>query len=331
MAQAPRVFLKTDAAFTEAELQSLDKGHVVAKTLDTTDHTEVLSLAAARVRSTAERVRKILQDVDGRRKDFEVIQIGRLPEAPTATDLGGLTLDPGDVDGLAKCKVGNCNERLPADAIERFHAQVNWSAADRVAQANRLWRETLAAYAQAYLSRGNAGLVEYADSPNSGTVAADLRLLLLRSDYLRQSAPELERHLWGFPEDRGDNTTDVFFYLKEKFWLKSVQSLNHLSLTEISSPEGKALFAATKQLFANHFFTASLSVTAFVETGEAAGAYLIFVNRTRADIHPPGFNWLERALVRRLVRGRLLAQFRAFKLKLDPSYRPATGDDDTAP
>jgi hypothetical protein len=323
----PREFLTREAGFTGAELSALDHGRVVAKTIDTSDRLEVVSLAALRVRATLDRARQVLLDVDGRRRDSEVLEIGRIPESPTAHDLGSLTLDPGDLDSLKKCKVGDCNERLPADAIERFQAQVDWRSADRAAKANSLWQETLAGYAQAYLARGDAGLVEYADNREPGRIARDLRFLLLRSYYLKESSPELDRYLSDFPRARPDNTTDVFYYLKERFWLKSVQSLNHLSLVETTSPTGRALFAATKQLFANHFFAASLSLTAFVESREAEGSYLIFVNRTRADIRPSGFNWLERALVRRLVRGRLITQFRALKVKLDPGYQPPDSEE----
>jgi hypothetical protein len=327
LVRAPRDFLRKDAGLTELELQALDSGRIVAKLLDTTDRSEVVSLAAFRARGRCERVKRLLGDVEGRRNDFDVIQIGKLPSAPTAADLQALTLDPGDLDSLRKCKVGNCNERLPAEAIERFHREVDWTSPDRGTKANTLWRQLLASYAQAYISEGNAGLVEYGDNRDPGRIAVDLGSLLVRSAFLKESAPALEQYLVDYPQARPANTEDVFYWLKEKFWLKNVQSLNHLTIVPVATPTGNAVFAATKQLFANHFFSACLSFVVFVESDDPGGSYLIYLNRTRADIRPTGFNWLERALVKRLVRGRLLGQFRALKVKIDPGG-PLPPDDE---
>jgi hypothetical protein len=327
LVRAPREFLRKDAGFTELELLALDSGRIVAKLLETADRSEVVSLAAFRARAHCERVRRLLADVEGRRSDFEVLEIGRLPAVPTAADLQGLTLDPGDLESLKKCKVGNCNERIPADAIERFRREVDWSAADRGTRANTLWRQLLAGYAQAYISRGNAGLVEYGDNRDPGRIAVDLGTLLVRSVFLKESAPALEQYLSAYPQDRPANTDDIFYWMKEKFWLKNVQSLNHLTIVPMASPAGNAVFAATKQLFANHFFSACLSFMVFVESDDPGGSYLIYLNRTRADVRPTGFNWLERALVKRLVRGRLISQFRALKVKIDPGG-PLPPDDE---
>jgi hypothetical protein len=327
-ARNPREFLKNEGGLSDLQLSAIDRGRVVAKTIDTSDRSEVMSLAVLRVRSSADQVRHLLREVEARRKDFDVLQIGRFSAAPTAQDLGVLTLDPGDVESLRKCRVGACNERLPAEAIERFQTQVDWTSPDRVAKVNLLWRETLASYAAAYVAHGNPGLVEYDDNREPDRVADTLRTLFLRSAYLKESAPDFHRYLAEFPNLRPPSTEDIFFWLKEKFWLKNVQSLNHLSILDTTLPSGRVILAVTKQLFANHFFEASLALTVFVESADPAGSYLIFVNRTRADVRPSGFSWLERALVRRLVRGRLLGQFRAFKAKLDPSYQPLTLEED---
>jgi hypothetical protein len=329
LARDPRGFLKNDGGLTPLELGEVDRGQVVAKIVDTTDRSEVMSLAALRVRASADRVRLVLRDVEGRRKDFEVLQIGRFSAVPSPRDLDVLSLDPKDMDGLRKCRVGSCTERLPAEAIERFQSQVDWTSPNHAAKVNAMWRETLASYAAAYSARGNAGLVEYQDGRLPERVADTLQELLRRSYYLKESAPELDRYLDDFPGARPEGTEDILFWLNEKFWLKNVQSLNHLVIRDMTLPSGRVILAATKQLFANHFFAGSLALIVFVESADPLGSYLMFVNRTRADIRPGGFNWLERALVKRLVRRRLLGQFRTFKAKLDPNYpRPPSPEED---
>jgi hypothetical protein len=324
----PRSFLVTEGGFSPLELADLDHGQVVARIIDTTDRSEVLSVAALRVKTTAERVRLTLRDVEGRRKDFEVLQIGRFSSPPSEKDIEALTLDTKDVDGLRKCRVGSCTERLPKDAIERFQSAVDWQGAGYAERVTRMWRETLAAYAASYVARGNSGLTEYDDNRAPEKVGDTVSQLILRSSYLKESVPDLHRYLGDFPEAKPQATEDIVYWLKERFWLKNVQSLNHLSIESVDLPSGKAVVAVTKQIFANHFFAGSLALTAFVEGQDPSGSYLVFVNRTRADIRPTGFNWLERALVKRLVRRRLLGQFRAFKAKLDPSYPAPPPEED---
>jgi hypothetical protein len=74
--------------------------------------------------------------------------------------------------------------------------------------------------------------------------------------------------------------------------------------------------AAAKQIYANHYFESSVSITVFVET-RGGGGYLAYLSRTRADIRASGFNFLERAVLRRLVVGRLDAQLKWMRAVLE--------------
>jgi hypothetical protein len=323
----PRAFLKEDAGFSDPELAEIDRGRVVTRIIDTPDRSELLSVAAMRVKTSADRVLASFRDIESRRAEDEVLQIGRISQTPSPRDLEQLTLDTRDLEYLRKCRVGECSERLPADAIERFHREIDWSSPNHADKAADLWRGLLASYASAYLLHGNAGLVEYNDNREPNRIADTLGELLRRSDYLQASAPELHRYLAEFPDARPDSVEDIFYWLKEKFWLKSVSSLNHVTILGHDNPGGRLLFVTTKQLFANHYYEASLGVTVFLESKDPLGSYLVFVNRTRADVRPGGFNWIERTLAKRLVRARLLSRFRALKAKLDSSFHPPAAEE----
>jgi hypothetical protein len=83
-------------------------------------------------------------------------------------------------------------------------------------------------------------------------------------------------------------------------------------------PAGPYVVGAAKQIYANRYFESSVSVTTFAERAP----YLLYVSRTRADIRASGFNFLERLVLRRLVEGRLEAQFRWVRDRLEGRDRP---------
>jgi hypothetical protein len=303
----PLEFLRTDAGFSASDIGSLEQGRILAKVVDTDDASEVLAVAAMKVHASTARVLKQVRAFEGRRRPVDVIQAGSFSAEPSARDLAGLTLDPQEVNWLAKCRPYDCDVRLPVSAIARFRSEIDWSSPPRVEKATALWHETLAGFAAAYLARGNAGLVEYDNNDMPVKLADSYARVMARSSYLADSAPELYRYLSTFPRDRPSGLEEYLYWIKEKFWIKHVTSLNHVMILTADEPSGHHLLAVSKQIYANQYFESSLSVTTFVES--PAGGTLVYISRSRADIRRSGFNFLERALLRRLVVGRLKAQF----------------------
>jgi len=303
----PVEFLRDEAGFSAADIGSLEQGRILAKVVDTDDNSEVLAVSAMKVQASTARVLQQVRVFEGRRRPVDILQAGALSAEPTAGDLAALTLDATDVTWLSKCKPNNCEVRLPASAIARFRGEVDWSSPRRAELATALWRETMAGFAAAYLARGDAGLVEYDNNDMPVKVADSYARVIPRSRYLAQTAPQLFRYVSTFPRERPPGVEEYFYWLKEKFWIKHVTSLNHVMILTGEAPPGRYVVAVSKQIYANQYFESSLSVTSFVES--PAGGYFVYVSRSRADTRKGGFNFLERALLRRLVVGRLRAQF----------------------
>jgi hypothetical protein len=317
MEKDPAALFLAEGRLTATELATLERGGIVAKVVDTSDRSEVFSVGAMRVRTTPSRVMDVLRDVDGPRREPWVLQVGRLRAAPSTRDVEALTLDPGDVKDLATCRLNHCEIRLPADAIERFRKEVDWSSSSRAARANAVFRELLSTYARAYLARGNEALYRYDNNDDPVWISDSVQQLMNRSSFLRAAAPDLYMFLERFPEARPADVEDFIYWMKEKFWLLTVLSLNHVTLVDRPTDSGRLILAVSKQLYANHYYESSLGVTAFVERSHGAGAYLVFINRTRADIRRGGFTWVERVLLRFLVRGRLEGHFKQLRLRLE--------------
>ena len=77
------------------------------------------------------------------------------------------------------------------------------------------------------------------------------------------------------------------------------------------------MVAVSKQLYADHYYESSVGATFFLEGASGWGPHVIYVNRTRADIRRNGFTWLERVLLKYLVKDRLEAQSKYLRDQLE--------------
>jgi hypothetical protein len=311
-----RAQLRAEAALSEAELQQVAAGVVVAKVLDSADRAEIVSFAALRVRTSTDRFLGCMRDVRCLKANEDVLEVGRFQNSPSPGDLAGLSLDARDRDYLSRCAVSRCDVRLAADAIERFRTGIDWPPSNPESVAE-LFRNTLANLAAAYVLRGNKALPIYQDNPRPASVGASTSELLGRRWFVLEGCPELLGHLRDFPGSPLATGEDFLYWYKERFWRKTVVNLNHVTIYQ--KDDDRRVYVASKQLYSTHYHESAIEVLVFSsDRGDTSGT-LVFLSRARADIRPTGFNWLERALIRRLVRGRLENQFRLLRGRLEGS------------
>ncbi len=96
---------------------------------------------------------------------------------PRLLTLRGLPSNPGDIDDLKECIVGNCQIKLSAPMIERFRKEIDWAAPDYQLKVTNLFKEMLVAYIKDYRARGEAALIEYNDKRDSISLANEQRAL----------------------------------------------------------------------------------------------------------------------------------------------------------
>ena len=91
---------------------------------------------------------------------------------------------------------------------------------------------------------------------------------------------------------------DSIIWSKIKFGLKPVIAINHVRIYRRNSDAGPQVLVASNQIYANHYFNASLALTAFVTIpGVNQGAYLVYENRSRADGLDGPFGKIKRGVV----------------------------------
>jgi hypothetical protein len=206
--------------------------------------------------------------------------------------------------------VGQCDVRLSAGHIDRFAREVSWDRSEAAAASEALFRTTLAELARDYAWRGDAGLPRYDDDERPVSVQDTLRMLRGRD------------FLVGGVFEGGVVAGEYLAWRQERFWRQTLTALEHLAIR--NPPDGGVVVVA-QQIYASHYFDGAVSVFVFTPGLTAEDGVLVQVSRARADIRPTGFTWIERVLLRRLVRGRVERHLGALRDRLEAEATPATG------
>lgn len=316
-------FLRKYVGLSEAQFGAMDRGEAIAKILDSNQPTVIPPFAVVRVKMSPDFFVGKYRDIETFKKSKEVLQIGKFHSPPHPEDLDGLTLDDSEVEALRKCKVGDCSMKLPAAMIDRFRKEMDWTAQEHARQATLIFRSAMLDYVKDYLAKGNAVLVTYVDKRSPLKLADEFRSLLQASPYLSENVPELYAYLYNYPDKRPGAAEDFIYWSKEKFGYKPVISLTHVTIYRPASQGSRPVVIASKQLFASHYFTASLGLSAFAEKvpGDPGGGYLFYLNRSQVDLPQGLFGGLIRYIVKRRVLDGLDKYVRLIKGRLESEYR----------
>ena len=314
-----RKFLSTWAGFSEAKLANVDRGNPEGSVFESKIGTEMAPFGAIRVRVSEEYFLRRYRDIADFKKAKEVVQVGRFSSPPRIEDLAGLALEPGELEALRKCRPGDCAIKMSDQMIRGMHDSVDWKASNSSARAAESFRRLLLDYVKDYLARGRPALMEYHSRNNPVRLREQTDSILADSASLRERFPELARYLDTFPSGAPPNTEDFVYWSKEAFGFKPVVSVTH---AVIYRPRPGTAVIASRQLYATHYFIGSLGLAEFEESDPAgAGAYVMYLNRTRVDLLGGFFGPLIRRIVRRRVQEGMERNLRLVKERLESGYR----------
>ncbi len=188
-------------------------------------------------------------------------------------DLEGFTLDDDDIKELKDCKPGDCKVQLPAESMEEFQKQVNWSALDAADQANRLGQQMALEALQQYIHGGNEALGTYRDKKHPTAVAETFSSLLSRSKALPVYLPELDRYLLDYPATPPGQIQSQFCWEKINFGLRPTLRMVQAIVFHGVAPTEPAYAVAVKQLYASHYFETALDLTVCVRGTDSPGPH----------------------------------------------------------
>ena len=314
---SPLDFFRPDVTLSLAERSRLDRGESIVKSLPPSSG-EVAIFAAVRADISGDRLVAWVRRIDALMRGRFVMAIGRFSQPPRLEDLDAVTLEPGDLDELRRCRAGSCGLKLSANDIEMLvpltrERRPGWQTA-----VQQGFRQVLLARATTYLGHGLRGLPPSADREEPESVETEFAPLLKNSTFLRTQLPGLAEYLTHFPahpmpaapgktSGTGQNVAidhrpgeSFLYWSKEGLGGKPIISITHVSILKPNDHLAPEAIVVSRQIFASHYVTGSLAVTAV--TGGASGHYLTYLNRSRVDILDGVFGGLVRRIAERRLR-----------------------------
>jgi hypothetical protein len=321
--EAVHALLRTEGQFTESELAALERDQPVARVLRDVDKRELAAFGAVRVHATSAFLLDRIRDIVGFKRNPMVLQIGRFGSPATIEDLAGLTLERDDIEALRRCRPGDCGVRLPAADIDRIRTAVNWNAPDAPDRATRAMREFLVRQVQAYTAGGTSMLGAYHDKKQPIRVDEEFDRLLAAPLLLR-AVPALRDYALHFPAREPAATDEFLYWSKERFGFKPVISVTHVMIHRPPDPSLIDAYVISKQIYASHYFDASLAVTAVVDAPGAdrrPAFYMMYLLRNRTPMLEGFFAALMKGPVRSRTRDGLVETLRVTRERLERDFR----------
>jgi hypothetical protein len=304
-----RTFLMTAFHLSKAEIERLDGGQVVARTLEVKNRREVATLGIVRIQTSPSKYVQRLADITAFKRTEGVLQIGTFSDPPQLGDVASLNVEEGDLKRLRECRVEDCEVRLTADGIERVQRDVDWNAPDASQTASRLVLQLLVDYVARYRQSGTAAAMEYANRAPRLNVGREFASLIDADTITSDYAPRLRRHLLEYPAPFAEKMTDFVYWSKELVRGRPVISITHVAIAAAIDESPVAYAIGSKQIYAMHYYDASLGLTLLVpDRTDASATYVVYLNRSRVDLFDGVFGGVARRLVSGKARTLVAAQ-----------------------
>ena len=271
-----QTFFKQDIGLKDSEIAEIDQGKAVAKVLDSPTPSEVFVFGSVFIKAQPGAYMHIGLDLDSLKSLPNYLAIRRFSNPPRLSDLAGFELDADDVNGLKECKPEHCEIQLPAENMEQFKNQIDWSGADPAEQVNNLAKKMALEALLAYQKGGNAALGMYRDKKSPAQVSEQFHALLSRSKVLPERLPAFYSYLLDYPKASLPDSSSVFYWEKVKFGLKPTLRINQQIAARATGEHGPIDVIAIKQLYASHYFQTALDLN-FCVPGTTEGFYLVTV------------------------------------------------------
>ena len=176
-------------------------GEPVTKLLPTDASKEMAVFGAVWINAPSSAYVAAVKDIEQFEKGANFLVTKEISSPPRLEDFDRLTLPPEDVADLRTCKVGACELKLGADALERVRKEVDWTKPlpQATTQLETLIRKMALEYVIRYQQGGNAALAEYRDSARPTFVAEEFKTMIEQMPSLTTYLPQLKTYLLEYP------------------------------------------------------------------------------------------------------------------------------------
>jgi len=230
--------------------------------------------------------------------------LGRFSDPPQLADLDALTLDEEDLNDLRACRAGDCGVKLSAPEMERVQQAVTVGGAQWRHAIQDAFRRVVLRRAQDYLAGGLAGSLPYEDHKQAVSPQAEFEEIAARIGFDALYDERVIPHLRAYPAVSGDAVESFLYWSKETLGGgKPIVSVTHVAIFRSRGEYAPEAVVAARQIFATHYLTGSVSLTAVTSGADGAPGYLIYIRRSRTDAFDGPFGKFVRHVVEKRIRG----------------------------
>jgi hypothetical protein len=321
----PFSFFGGAVTLSGSERARLESDDPVVRLLPRVDR-EMAIFAAVRADIDGVRLLEWVRDITELKKSEHVQAIGRFSSPPRLDDLAGLSLDAADVDAIRRCRPRSCGLKL-SDQEMALLAQAAAEGGDGWRQAVQDgFRRVLLARVEAYLASGYRDALPYHDQRMPVALDDEFAQLLGQSPFLAARLPQLHEQLQAFPTSAPGGIDTFLYWSKERLGGKPVVVVTHVFMVDGSGEsDGAAIMpdalVASRQVYANHYMTGSLAVTAVFRPRGSEPGYLTYLNRSRLDVLGGLFAPVTRLIIERRLRAEAATVVDGLRARLE-SGRP---------
>jgi hypothetical protein len=223
----------------------------------------------------------------------------RISSAPRLEDFDALALPDEDVADLRSCRIGDCELKLSAEAVEQMRRTIDWSKPTARRDVESLMRQLALDYVTRYLEGGNQALAVYRDGGRPTFVANEFRSMVEQMPRISAFDPELRAYLLEFPAASLPASQSFLYWQDAQFGLKPTIRINHLVIHQ----DDDAIVVANKQLYASHYFWTALELRVLLtDHTRGRGFWFVTLSRSRSD----GLS----GFMGRVIRGRVRTEAR---------------------
>ena len=286
---------------------------------------EVAVRAVTRFDASPSRLIQWTRHIDELHKGRYVDAIGLFSDPPRLSDLEALSLDDDDLADLRRCRPGKCGVKLNDAEIAQVRETIAAAGSVWKPAAQQTFRAIVLARAVRYLAEGHGASASYHDARKPVRLDSEFAALASEIAITHPRLFPLTNYLTLYPKGELRDVESFLYWSKETIGAKPIVSVTHVAMIESRDPRMAEALVAKKQVYASHYLLASLSFTAITGSPDGAERYLVYLNRSRADVFDGLFGGLIRHTIARRLRAEAPEALHALqqRLKSDPPHPPA--------
>lgn len=294
--------LATPAGFLDQTTRArVDEGAAVVEVLSARD-CNLAIVGAVRTHVQSDRLVTWTRRIEQLQKGPFMPSAGRFSQPPQVEDVESLVLSESDLDDIRGCRPGDCGLKLSTAEIEQFRRTISTNGAEWRSAVQGQFRQIMVERARRYLQDGYDSTAPYSDHRVPVPPGLEFRTVaaLTREGGLHE--PRLMDYLENFPRADGADIESFLYWSTEVLGGgKPIVSITQVAIVRGMNPAYPEALVASKQIFATHYLSASLSLTAITPPSAHGHRYLLYTRHSRVDL----FRGTLAGMVRRMVEKRI--------------------------